>query len=261
MSAVTVSHCGQPSRCPIDVNSPCQPIDVVPSTSTHHVNPSTSSMVKTVMTTLTTSQMASPIEFVEPIIEKWKRARQTRFAKSNNTTVDHVVVHQQLPVDVMYHDFRQANMIKARTFKGVPDEMKQQWLRYFDEHKQMTLMTDRDRDTFMSTHKYNPRKHEWVSTVETAKGANVNGTMEAKPKRKPSPRPKGKAVKSETMELMSDEGYDMSFTRRGRKDDGESEVNGDGKVTDVDIKLGQLEEELKEGVKPVLRKRVRKARK
>ena len=195
--------------------------------------------------TLTSSQMASPIEFVEPIIEKWKRARQTKFAKSNNTTVDHVVVHQQLPVDVMYHDFRQANMIKARTFKGVPDEMKQQWLRYFDEHKQMTLMTDRDRDAFMSTHKYNTRKHEWVSTVETAKE-----TVEAKPKRKPSPRPKGK-----TMELMSDDGYDMSFAKRGQKD------GNDGKMTDVDIKLGMLEEELKDGVKPVLRKRVRKPKK
>ena len=103
-------------------------------------------------------------EYVTQIILKFKKSRQTRFANTNNTTVDNVHVHNQIPVWYLVKLFKTKNNIKSRLFKSLSEEQKASWLAFYDQNKQLALMTVENHKNFHENNTFDVKTATWRKT-------------------------------------------------------------------------------------------------
>ena len=117
-------------------------------------------------------------EYVTSIILKFKKSRQTRFANANNTTVDYVHVHNQIPVWYLVKLFKTKNNIKSRLFKSLSDEQKASWLAFYDQNKQLALMTVENHKNFHENNMFDVKTATWRKTnqqfVEDKKSNDIS---------------------------------------------------------------------------------------
>ena len=99
--------------------------------------------------------------FILPSIEKFKRSRVTRFAKSNNVSNEEVHVHNQIPVWFLVKRFKTQNNIKSRLFKSLTEEQKQLWLNFYEENKHLELMTNEKHKQFHDSNMFNVKNGTW----------------------------------------------------------------------------------------------------
>ena len=110
---------------------------------------------------------------VSSIIDRYKHSRATRFAKSNYVSNDEVYAHNQIPVWFLVKRFKTQNNIKSRLFKSLTDEQKQAWLKFYDENKHLTLMTNEKHKEFHDSNIFDMKTGTWkninphVATIET----------------------------------------------------------------------------------------------
>ena len=119
-------------------------------------------------------------EYVEPIIGKFKRSRQTRFAKSHNVSPDDVHAHNMIPIWYLAKEFKTMNGIKSRLFKSLSEEQKSAWLTFYDQRKQITLMTTKEHEKFHSENVFDVKRGGWRNT---SIDVDVTTAAESKPTR------------------------------------------------------------------------------
>ena len=78
---------------------------------------------------------------VNDIIDKFKRSRITRFTKTKNVSTDDVHVHNDKPIWYLVKIFKKNNNIRTRTYHNLPQNMKDEWIRFYEMNKQLKLMT------------------------------------------------------------------------------------------------------------------------
>ena len=121
--------------------------------------------------------------FVQPCIDAFKRSRVTRFAKSNNVTNEEVHVHNQVPIWFLVKRFKLQNNIKSRLFKSLSEEQKQLWLNFYNENKQIILMTNEKHKAFHESNMFDLKSGTWKSLhVDDEKESGVNEDIEMKSK-------------------------------------------------------------------------------
>lgn len=113
-------------------------------------------------------------ESVEPIISKFKKLRQTRFAKSNNVTIDNIHVHNQIPVWYLVKLFKTKYHIKSRLFKSLSDEQKANWLSFYDQNKILVLMTTENHDNFHKNNAFDVKIGTWKITQQLTESKEIN---------------------------------------------------------------------------------------
>lgn len=113
-------------------------------------------------------------EFVEPIISKFKKMRQTRFAKSNNVTVDNIHVHNQIPIWYLVKLFKTNYHIKSRLFKSLSDEQKTNWLSFYDQNKILVLMTTESHDNFHKNNIFDIKTGTWKITQQLTESKEID---------------------------------------------------------------------------------------
>lgn len=113
-------------------------------------------------------------EFVEPIISKFKKMRQTRFAKSNNVTVDNIHVHNQIPIWYLVKLFKTNYHIKSRLFKSLSDEQKTNWLSFYDQNKILVLMTTESHDNFHKNNIFDIKTGTWKITQQLTENKEID---------------------------------------------------------------------------------------
>lgn len=101
--------------------------------------------------------------FLAPTIEAFKRSRITRFAKSNGVSSEDVHVHNQVPIWFLLKRFKTQNNIKSRLFKSLTDENKQAWLTFYNENKQLVLMTNENHKQFHDSNLFDVKSGTWKS--------------------------------------------------------------------------------------------------
>lgn len=101
--------------------------------------------------------------YLAPTIEAFKRSRITRFAKSNGVSNEDVHVHNQIPIWFLLKRFKTQNNIKSRLFKSLTDENKQAWLTFYNENKQLVLMTNEKHKQFHDSNLFDMKTGTWKS--------------------------------------------------------------------------------------------------
>lgn len=141
---------------------------------------------------------------VSSIIEKYKHSRATRFAKSNSVSNDEVYAHNQIPVWFLVKRFKTQNNIKSRLFKSLTDEQKQSWLKFYDENKHLTLMTNEKHKEFHDSNIFDMKTGTWkninphVATIEIAPLTTSSLTLTSAPNEQHKSRIKKLSNDSET---------------------------------------------------------------
>lgn len=113
-------------------------------------------------------------EFVEPIISKFKKMRQTRFAKTNNVTIDNIHVHNQIPIWYLVKSFKTKYHIKSRLFKSLSNEQKANWLSFYDQNKTLVLMTTENHDNFHKNNVFDIKIGTWKIIQQLAESKEID---------------------------------------------------------------------------------------
>lgn len=98
---------------------------------------------------------------IAPIITKFMKSRQTKFAKSKNVSIENIHAHNQLPIWFLIKQFKSQNNIRSRLFRSLTDEQKIIWFDYYDQHKQLVLMTTAEHEQFHKSHIFDIKSGEW----------------------------------------------------------------------------------------------------
>lgn len=98
---------------------------------------------------------------VIPCIEKYKRVRQTKFAKANNISVDSVYAHNQFPIWCLVKLFKSQYNIRSRLFKSLTEEQKSEWLAFYDKNKQIILMSKENHEDFHKNNSFDVKTSSW----------------------------------------------------------------------------------------------------
>lgn len=98
---------------------------------------------------------------VNPIIIKFKKARQTRFANLNHTNVENIHVHNEVPIWYLVKKFKTQNNIKSRLFKSLSEEQKKCWLTFYDQNKKLVLMTNENHENFHKNNIFDIKTGTW----------------------------------------------------------------------------------------------------
>ena len=98
---------------------------------------------------------------VIPCIEKYKRVRQTKFAKANNISVDSVYAHNQFPIWCLVKLFKSQYNIRSRLFKSLSEEQKSEWLSFYDKNKQIVLMSKENHEDFHKNNSFDVKTSSW----------------------------------------------------------------------------------------------------
>ena len=99
--------------------------------------------------------------FITPSIEKFRKSRITRFCKSNNVSIDDVHVHNQIPVWFLVKRFKSENGIKSRLFKSLSEEQKNSWLNYYEQNKQLVILTNEKHKSFHDANLFDIKTGTW----------------------------------------------------------------------------------------------------
>ena len=113
-------------------------------------------------------------EFVGSIISKFKKSRQTRFAKTNNVTIDNIHVHNQIPIWYLVKVFKTKYHIKSRLFKSLSDEQKANWLSFYDQNKMLILMTTENHDNFHKNNVFDIKIGTWKIIQQLAESKEID---------------------------------------------------------------------------------------
>ena len=98
---------------------------------------------------------------IAPIVTKFMKSRQTKFAKSKNVSIENIHAHNQLPIWFLIKQFKSQNNIRSRLFRSLTDEQKITWFDYYDQHKQLVLMTTAEHEQFHKSHIFDIKSGEW----------------------------------------------------------------------------------------------------
>lgn len=127
---------------------------------------------------------------VNPLIIKFKKARQTRFANVNHMNIEDIHVHNEVPIWYLVKKFKSQNNIKSRLFKSLSEEQKNCWLSFYDQNKKLVLMTNEKHENFHKNNMFDVKSGTW-KTVNI-----VHETQELIPKpQEESPKKKRIRVK------------------------------------------------------------------
>lgn len=103
-------------------------------------------------------------ESVTSIIDKFKRARQTRFANSNHCDITSIHVHNDKPIAYLVKQFKDSNSIKSRVYKSLTPDQQSAWLSYYDSNKQLRMMTEDQHRQFHDTHKFDVKSGTFIES-------------------------------------------------------------------------------------------------
>ena len=98
---------------------------------------------------------------VNPLIVKFKKARQTRFANLNHMNVEDIHVHNDVPIWYLVKLFKTQNNIKSRLFKSLSDEQKANWLAFYDQNKKLVLMSNEKHEIFHKNNIFDIKTGTW----------------------------------------------------------------------------------------------------
>lgn len=98
---------------------------------------------------------------VQPIIEKFIKRRQTKFANTHNCKVEDVHVHNQIPIWFLVKKFKEQYGIKSRVFKSLTPEQQGNWVAFYDQHKDLKIMTNEEHTAFHTSHSFNVKNESW----------------------------------------------------------------------------------------------------
>lgn len=121
---------------------------------------------------------------VMPCIEKYKRVRQTKFAKANNISVDSVYAHNQFPIWCLVKLFKSQYNIRSRLFKSLTEEQKSDWLAFYDKNKQIILMSKENHEDFHKNNSFDVKTSSWKSNNPNEQQTTTHTMHLKKPKNK-----------------------------------------------------------------------------
>lgn len=159
------------------------------------------------MTTTSSSFDVEFKNFVSPCIEKFRRSRATRFAKSNGVPTDEVHVHNQVPIWFLLKRFKSQYSIRSRLFKSLSEEQKQSWLSFYDENKQLILMTNEKHKQFHDANLFDAKSGEWK---------NINPQVEESKILTTPPKPVTRERSSPRPQTQTQAGEEKEHKRPGR---------------------------------------------
>ena len=117
-------------------------------------------------------------------IEKYKRVRQTKFAKANNISVDSVYAHNQFPIWCLVKLFKSQYNIRSRLFKSLTEEQKSDWLAFYDKNKQIILMSKENHEDFHKNNSFDVKTSSWKSNNPNEQQTTTHTMHLKKPKNK-----------------------------------------------------------------------------
>ena len=110
--------------------------------------------------------MADFKESVQPIIERYIRNRKTRFCSSHHITAEQLHVHNKIPVWYLVKKYKSEQKIKSRLYKSLTEEQRQSWLNYYDQNKQLELLTNQEHENFHSIYDFDIKTESWKEKHE-----------------------------------------------------------------------------------------------
>ena len=111
---------------------------------------------------------------VQPIIEKFIKRRQTKFANTHNCKVEDVHVHNQIPIWFLVKKFKEQYGIKSRVFKSLTPEQQGNWVAFYDQHKDLKIMTNEEHTAFHTSHSFNVKNESWSDGSTGGTGHHVH---------------------------------------------------------------------------------------
>ena len=132
----------------------------------------------------------SEVEAVTPILQAYLKPRRARFAAKNKIDPNEIDVINEPSINEVFKEWKRENQIRTRIYKNLTPEQQQSWIKYFDEHKNLTLQTRITDDN-------NPPKHSVAAHPKhnTASSANDDNTP---PKHSVAAHPKHSTASSAT---------------------------------------------------------------
>lgn len=121
---------------------------------------------------------------VMPCIEKYKRVRQTKFAKANNISVESVYAHNQFPIWCLVKLFKSQYNIRSRLFKSLTEEQKSDWLTFYDKNKQIILMSKENHEDFHKNNSFDVKTSSWKPNNPNEQQTTAHTMHLKKPKNK-----------------------------------------------------------------------------
>lgn len=121
---------------------------------------------------------------VMPCIEKYKRVRQTKFAKANNISVESVYAHNQFPIWCLVKLFKAQYNIRSRLFKSLTEEQKSDWLAFYDKNKQIILMSKENHEDFHKNNSFDVKTSSWKPNNPNEQQTTAHTMHLKKPKNK-----------------------------------------------------------------------------
>lgn len=154
-------------------------------------------------------------------IEKYKRVRQTKFAKANNISVDSVYAHNQFPIWCLVKLFKSQYNIRSRLFKSLTEEQKSDWLAFYDKNKQIILMSKENHEDFHKNNSFDVKTSSWKSNNPNEQQTTTH-TMHLK-------KPKNKLVNCDFSNVVEnkDETNDDKVTVKSKTKDKSKDVSKD----------------------------------
>lgn len=125
-------------------------------------------------------------EAIQPIIDRFQRMRQTRFAKSNNINVDQIHIHNRIPIWHLVKMFKHEYQLRSKLFKSLSDDMKHKWVEYYDRNKDLIIMTNDEHRRFHDVNVFDQKANKWRLTPTDAKIKPIKDTL---PPTKMTPSP------------------------------------------------------------------------
>lgn len=99
---------------------------------------------------------------VEHIIEKFRKPRQTKFANSRKCTISDVHIHNHKPIWFLVKKFKEQNSIKTRVFKSLTPEQQTIWITFYDQNKDLKIMTNEQHTQFHNSYTFNIKTETWI---------------------------------------------------------------------------------------------------
>ena len=131
---------------------------------------------------------------VEQIIEKFRKPRQTKFANSRNCTISDVHIHNHKPIWFLVKKFKEQNSIKTRVFKSLTPEQQTTWVTFYDQNKDLKIMTNEQHTQFHNTYTFNIKTETWTENKTSCSPPSLSTVTRNKvpnetkiPSSKPSP--------------------------------------------------------------------------
>ena len=191
---------------------------------------------------------------VMPCIEKYKRVRQTKFAKANNISVDSVYAHNQFPIWCLVKLFKSQYNIRSRLFKSLTEEQKSEWLAFYDKNKQIILMSKENHEDFHKNNSFDVKTSSWKPNNPNEQ-QTTNHVMNLK-------KPKNKLVNCDFSNVnesnkIKNESKEANINNKTKNETNASNEPKDDKHKNNEIKDNEPKDDTNEHVKKHIKKRVR----